>query len=108
MPCRGFRVSIRFPGKLFHSLGTGNCTKRSGDEGRHLDRTESFCDRVLLETLGFRKNKFTLGGEPHIQYFNRHFGYVLHPSRATAGHIKSTALLSSAHCEEVPSLILCP
>ena len=44
-------------------------------------RAESFYDQVLLEVLGFQKNKFTLEGEPHIQYFNRHFGYVLRPSR---------------------------
>ena len=47
-----------------------------------LTRSENFYDTVLLDTLGFRKNKFTLGGEPHIQYFNRHFGYVLRPSSA--------------------------
>jgi catechol 2,3-dioxygenase-like lactoylglutathione lyase family enzyme len=46
-----------------------------------LQRAESFYDRVLLETLGFRKIKFTLGGDLHVQYFNRHFGYVLRPAR---------------------------
>ena len=46
-----------------------------------LQRSEAFYDHVLLEALGFRKNKFTLGGDPHVQYFNRHFGYVLRPSR---------------------------
>lgn len=51
-----------------------------------LARSERFYDRVLLETLGFRKNRFVLGGEPHIQYFNRHFGYVLRPSRSSAAH----------------------
>lgn len=51
-----------------------------------LRRSEDFYDRVLLETMGFRKNKFTLGGDAHIQYFNRHFGYVLRPSRSQAGH----------------------
>lgn len=51
-----------------------------------LQRSESFYDHVLLEALGFRKNKFTLGDDPHIQYFNRHFGYVLRPSRNSAGH----------------------
>jgi glyoxylase I family protein len=49
-----------------------------------LVRSEIFYDRVLLDTLGFRKNKFTLGGEPHIQYYNRHFGYVLRPSTTKA------------------------
>jgi catechol 2,3-dioxygenase-like lactoylglutathione lyase family enzyme len=51
-----------------------------------LERSEVFYDRVMLEALGFRKNKFTLGGDPHIQYFNRHFGYVLRPSRTKAVH----------------------
>jgi glyoxylase I family protein len=51
-----------------------------------LQRSESFYDRVLLETLGFRKNSFALGGDTHIQYFNRHFGYVLRPSRLPNGH----------------------
>lgn len=47
-----------------------------------LARSEIFYDRVLLDALGFRKNKFILGGDPHVQYFNRHFGYVLRPARA--------------------------
>jgi len=51
-----------------------------------LERSEAFYDRVLLEALGFRKSKFALGGDPHVQYFNRHFGYVLRPSRASAAH----------------------
>ena len=51
-----------------------------------LQRSESFYDHVLLQTLSFRKNKFTLGGDPHVQYFNRHFGYVLRPSRSSHGH----------------------
>lgn len=51
-----------------------------------LSRSELFYDKVLLDTLGFRKNKFKLGGEPHIQYSNRHFGYVLRPSGTKATH----------------------
>jgi glyoxylase I family protein len=51
-----------------------------------LDRSEIFYDRVLLEALGFRKTRFTLGGDPHVQYFNRHFGYVLRPSHTQAAH----------------------
>ena len=46
-------------------------------------RSESFYDQVLLEVLGFQKNKFTLSNEPHVQYFNRNFGYVLRPSRSS-------------------------
>ena len=51
-----------------------------------LARSEIFYDMVLLNTLGFRKNKFTLDGEPHVQYFNRHFGYVLRPSNKASAH----------------------
>jgi glyoxylase I family protein len=51
-----------------------------------LARSENFYDKVLLNTLGFRKNEFTLGGDPHVQYFNRHFGYVLRPSRTASAH----------------------
>jgi glyoxylase I family protein len=51
-----------------------------------LQRSETFYDHVLLEALGFRKNKFTLGGDPHVQYFNRYFGYVLRPSRNSSRH----------------------
>jgi catechol 2,3-dioxygenase-like lactoylglutathione lyase family enzyme len=49
-----------------------------------LDASEQFYDRVMIQALGFRKNKFDLGGDPHIQYFNRHFGFVLRPSRVLA------------------------
>ncbi len=51
-----------------------------------LQRSETFYDLVLLKTLGFRKNSFTLAGDPHIQYYNRHFGYVLRPSRHAGTH----------------------
>ncbi|HEY5806783.1 MAG TPA: VOC family protein [Povalibacter sp.] len=46
-----------------------------------LARSEMFYDRVLIDTLAFRKNAFSIAGDPHIQYFNRHFGYVLRPAR---------------------------
>lgn len=51
-----------------------------------LARSEAFYDQVLLNALGFRKNKFTLGDDAHVQYFNRHFGYVLRPARNPAVH----------------------
>lgn len=47
-------------------------------------RSEAFYDQVLMHTLGFRKNRFALHGEPHVQYFNRLFGYVLRPAREPA------------------------
>lgn len=51
-----------------------------------LARSESFYDRVLRDTLGFRKNSFALNGEAHVQYYNRHFGYVLRAARNSSGH----------------------
>jgi catechol 2,3-dioxygenase-like lactoylglutathione lyase family enzyme len=51
-----------------------------------LARSEVFYDQVLMQVLGFRKNTFALSGEPHIQYFNQHFGYVLRPARVLNQH----------------------
>lgn len=51
-----------------------------------LRRSEAFYDRVFVDVLGFRQNGFTLGSDPHIQYFNRHFGYALRPARASPAH----------------------
>jgi glyoxylase I family protein len=50
-----------------------------------LPRAEAFYDQVM-PILGFRKNAFTIDGDPHIQYFNRHFGYVLRPAKAKSPH----------------------
>jgi catechol 2,3-dioxygenase-like lactoylglutathione lyase family enzyme len=45
--------------------------------------SEAFYDRVI-GVLGFAKNSFEIGGDPHIQYYNRHFGFVLRPARGGA------------------------
>lgn len=50
-----------------------------------LARSEPFYDTVM-GILGFRKNRFTLAGDTHVQYTNRHFGYVLRPARSRAEH----------------------
>ena len=50
-----------------------------------LTRSERFYD-VVMKTLGFRKNEFRLASDRHIQYYNRHFGYVLRPARSTHVH----------------------
>ncbi|MBX3626623.1 MAG: VOC family protein [Rhizobacter sp.] len=49
-----------------------------------LARSQVFYDTVLRDVLGFRSNRFSIGGDPHVQYYNRHFGYVLRPSRGGA------------------------
>ena len=46
-----------------------------------LTRSERFYDCVM-RILGFRKNTFTNEGDHHIQYYNRHFGFVLRPARS--------------------------
>jgi catechol 2,3-dioxygenase-like lactoylglutathione lyase family enzyme len=51
-----------------------------------LARAEAFYDRALRDTMGFRKNAFALGGDPHVQYYNRHFGIVLRPARRASPH----------------------
>ena len=47
--------------------------------------SEKFYD-VALGALDFRKHEFSIGGERHVQYFNRHFGYVLRPARSRGPH----------------------
>lgn len=51
-----------------------------------MERSEIFYDKVLADILGFRKNKFILNGDPHIQYFNRHFGYIIRPAHTQTAH----------------------
>lgn len=51
-----------------------------------LAAAERFYDRLLVEVLEFRKNRFTLGAEPHVQYYNRLFGVVLRPAREPDAH----------------------
>lgn len=46
-----------------------------------LKRSTKFYDSVM-EILGFRKNEFSLNNEEHIQYYNRHFGYVIRPAHS--------------------------
>lgn len=51
-----------------------------------LARSEPFYDKVLMQALGFRKNKFALAADPHVQYFNRLFGFVLRPALSQTEH----------------------
>lgn len=52
----------------------------------NLADSEDFYDRALVGVLNFRNNKFVLAGDPHIQYFNRHFGFVLRPGKISSTH----------------------
>ena len=47
---------------------------------RALGRAEAFYDR-LMEILGFRKSTERLDGDPHVHYYNRHFGFTIRPAR---------------------------
>lgn len=51
-----------------------------------LARSQAFYDVVLGQVLGFRRNAFAIGADPHVQYYNRHFGYVLRPARVDQLH----------------------
>jgi len=50
-----------------------------------LAASEKYYDAVM-GVFGFRKNTFAIGGDQHIQYYNRHFGYVLRPARSKLAH----------------------
>lgn len=50
-----------------------------------LARSEAFYDRIM-PVLGFLKNSFPNEGDRHIQYYNRHFGFVLRPARRKIIH----------------------
>ena len=43
----------------------------------NIERSQVFYDKLFLGALKFRKSNFVLAGDPHVQYYNRHFGYVL-------------------------------
>lgn len=45
-----------------------------------LAKSEEFYDR-LFNVVGFRKELSAIDGEPHVHYYNRHFGYWLRPGR---------------------------
>lgn len=51
----------------------------------NLENAETFYD-VMMDVLGFRKSVLQLNGEKHVQYYNRHFSYILRPARLTTAH----------------------
>ena len=66
-----------------------------------LERSTIFYD-PLMEVLGFRKKKFTLNNDEHIQYFNRYFGYVIRPAHSN-GRYNSSAPGMHHFCLRVES-----
>ena len=47
---------------------------------RDMERSEEFYDRAMA-VLGFRKRRGTIGEDPHLFYYGRHFVYSLRPAR---------------------------
>jgi catechol 2,3-dioxygenase-like lactoylglutathione lyase family enzyme len=45
--------------------------------------SEEFYDRAM-GVLGFRKGRSPIGGDPHVHYYNRQYGYSLRPAREGA------------------------
>jgi catechol 2,3-dioxygenase-like lactoylglutathione lyase family enzyme len=48
-------------------------------------RSRAFYDGVM-RVLGYRSAESTIGGDPHVHYFNRQFGFSLRPARSPASH----------------------
>ncbi|MBU2515577.1 VOC family protein [bacterium] len=46
----------------------------------NLELSEVFYDKVM-SLLGFIKSKAPIGEDPHIHYFNRHYGFSIRPAR---------------------------
>lgn len=49
-----------------------------------LKQSEQFYDPVMA-LLGFIKSQAPIGGDPHIHYFNRHYGFSIRPARNSKG-----------------------
>jgi len=47
---------------------------------RDLARSTAFYDGVMT-VLGYRKAESAIGGDPHVHYYNRQFGFSLRPAR---------------------------
>jgi catechol 2,3-dioxygenase-like lactoylglutathione lyase family enzyme len=48
--------------------------------------SESFYDTVMLQVLGYRKGESVIGGDAHVHYYNRQFGFSLRPARTDRPH----------------------
>ena len=53
-----------------------------------MTKSENFYDMVML-ALGFRKNCFEIDNERHVQFYCRHFGFVIRPSHNSVTHKSS-------------------
>ncbi|HTO09331.1 MAG TPA: VOC family protein [Myxococcota bacterium] len=52
---------------------------------RDLARSKRFYDGVM-GVLGYAQLEAPIGGDPHVHYYNRQFGFSLRPARSAASH----------------------
>ena len=52
---------------------------------RELARSTRFYDGVM-RVLGYKKLEAPIGGDPHVHYYNRQFGFSLRPARSGGAH----------------------
>ena len=52
---------------------------------RDLARSTRFYDGVM-GVLGYKKVEGPIGGDPHVHYYNRQFGFSLRPAHSGAAH----------------------
>ena len=52
---------------------------------RDLARSRAFYDGVM-DVLSYARAESAIGGDPHVHYFNRQFGFSLRPARSAAAH----------------------
>jgi glyoxylase I family protein len=50
-----------------------------------MSKSEKFYD-IIMKSLGFRKNSFEIDNERHVQFYCRHFGFVIRPSHSKTAH----------------------
>jgi glyoxylase I family protein len=50
-----------------------------------LPRAKRFYDGVM-RVLGYAQVESVIGGDPHVHYYNRQFGFSLRPARSSASH----------------------
>lgn len=74
-------VSLPFPPMSVEIIGIDHIYIAVSD----MARSEKWYDRVM-PLLGFKKNTFQNEGDRHVQYYNRHFGFVLRPAHKRVSH----------------------
>jgi catechol 2,3-dioxygenase-like lactoylglutathione lyase family enzyme len=75
-------VSAPFPFPIAQVIGIDHIYIST----RHMAQAEAFYTLVLCDVLGFRCSRFSINDEPHVQFYNRHLGYVLRPARHAVPH----------------------